>query len=165
MKRALLLLFSLHLAGCAENDMADLRDFMAKAGQGSMQKIDPLPVVQAQIDLAYDPTGLPDPFQPRSLKTSKSGGIQPDLNRPKGPLEQEPIDAMRMVGTLTRDGRLYALVRRGDGTLYRVAKGDHIGHNFGVILEVNESGMDIKEIVQDGGGDWIESKANMALQE
>lgn len=165
MKRIWLLALVL-LAGCGKDEFADLRTFLAQAGKGAQQKLEPLPPVKAQEEFSYDPGELPDPFRPRSMKPSKGGGgIQPDLNRPKGPLEQEPLDSLRMVGTLSKGGRLYALVRRPDNTLYRVATGDHIGLNFGVILSISESSMEIKEIVQDGAGDWTESKASMALQE
>lgn len=154
------------LAGCAKDEFADLRAFLAQAGQGVQQKLDPLPPVKIQEEFTYDPGELPDPFRPRSMKPSKGGsGIQPDLTRPKGPLEQDPLDGLRMVGTIAKDGRLFALVRRPDGTLYRVAKGDRLGQNFGVILDISEASIEIKEIVQDGAGDWTESKASMALQE
>lgn len=154
------------LAGCAQDEFADLRTYMATAGQGMQEKLEPLPPVKAQDDFTYDPAELPDPFRPRSMKAgSGAGGIQPDLTRPKGPLEQDPLDGLRMVGTIDKDGQLYALVQRPDGTLYRVAKGDYIGLNFGVIQSISEANIEIKEIVQDGAGDWTESKANLALQE
>ena len=165
MRRIWLLALAL-LAGCAQDEFVDLRTFLAQAGQGAQQKLEPLPAVKVQEEFSYDPGELPDPFRPRSMKPSKSGGgIQPDLTRPKGPLEQDPLDGLRMVGTLYKGGQLYALVRRPDNTLYRVAKGDHIGQNFGVILAISESSIEIKELVQDGAGDWIETKASMALQE
>lgn len=164
--RSGILLVLVLLAGCAQDEFADLRDYLAKAGQGVQQKLEPLPLVKVQQEFSYDPGELPDPFRPRSMKPAKSGGgVQPDLNRPKGPLEQDPLDGLRMVGTIAKGGQLFALVRRPDNTLYRVAKGDHIGQNFGVILSISESSMEIKEIVQDGTGDWTESKASMALQE
>jgi type IV pilus assembly protein PilP len=164
--RLIWLLALVFLAGCAKDEFADLRAFMAQAGQGAQQKLEPLPPVKAQVEFTYDPSELPDPFRPRSMKPSKSGGgIQPDLTRPKGPLEQDPLDALHMVGTIYKKGQLYALVRRPDNTLYRVAKGDHIGQNFGVIQSISDSSIEIKEIVQDGAGDWTESKASMALQE
>ena len=154
------------LAGCGKDEFADLRTFLAQAGKGAQQKLEPLPPVKAQEEFKFDPAELQDPFRSRSMKPSKGGsGIQPDLTRPKGPLEQDPLDGLRMVGTLYKGGQLYALVRRPDNTLYRVAKGDHLGQNFGVVTAISESSIEIKEIVQDGAGDWTESKASMALQE
>jgi type IV pilus assembly protein PilP len=154
------------LAGCAKDEFSDLRAFLATAGQGAQQKLEPLPAVKPQEEFKYEPNDLPDPFHPRSMKPSQGGGgVQPDLTRPKGPLEQDPLDGLRMVGTLFKGGQLYAVVKRPDNTLYRVAKGDHLGQNFGVITAISESSIEIKEIVQDGAGDWAESKATMALQE
>ena len=165
MKRIWLLALAL-LAGCAQDEFTDLRAFLAQSGQGAQQKLEPLPPVKVQEEFSYDPGELPDPFRPRSMKSGKGGGgMQPDLTRPKGPLEQDPLDSLRMVGTLSKGGRIYALVRRPDNTLYRVAKGDRIGQNYGVILSISESSIEIQETVQDGAGDWTESKASMALQE
>jgi type IV pilus assembly protein PilP len=165
MKRLLLLALVL-LAGCAKDEFSDLRTFLAQAGKGAQQKLEPLPPVKAAEVFKFDPGDLTDPFRPRGMKPSKGGsGIQPDLMRPKGPLEQDPLDGLRMDGTLSKGGQLYALVRRPDNTLYRITKGDHIGQNFGVVTSISESGVEIKEIVQDGAGDWTESKATMALQE
>lgn len=166
MKRYAWIAAAFLLAGCANDEFTDLKDFLASTGQGAKQNLEPLPPMKPVQDFTYDAANVSDPFHPRSMKASKgAGGIQPDLERPKGPLEQDPLDGMRMVGTLYKDGKLFALVRRPDSTLYRVSKGDHIGQNFGVILEITEAGLDIKEIVQDGSGDWMESKARMDLKE
>ena len=115
MKRVWLLAM-LALAGCAQDEFADLRAFLDESGKGVQQKLEPLPPVKPQEEFTYAPAELPDPFRPRSMKAGKGGGIQPDLNRPKGPLEQDPLDGLRMVGTLMKKGNLYALVRRPDGT-------------------------------------------------
>lgn len=167
MKRLAWAMLPLFLSGCANEEFSDLKEFLASTGQGAKQNLEPLPPVLQVKEFTYDPTNLQDPFRPRNMKPSKGGGggVQPDLERPKGPLEQDPLDSLRMVGTLYKGGTLYALVRRPDGTLYRVTKGHHIGQNFGAITDINETGIDIKEIIQDGGGDWMESKARMELKE
>jgi len=160
-----LLAFSL-LAGCSQDKFADLREFMAKAGTSGQKPLESLPTVKAQEIFSYEPGGTPDPFKPRSLKPAKGGGgLQPDLSRPKEALEQFPLDGLRMVGTLLKGGQLYALVRTPEGTLYRVRKGDHMGQNFGLVIGMTEASIELRETVQDGAGDWTESKATLALQE
>jgi type IV pilus assembly protein PilP len=159
------LLLPLLITGCGKDEFADLREFLATAGKGAQQGLEPLPPVVAQKEFTYDPADLTDPFHPRSMKAGKGGGIQPDLTRPKGPLEQDPLDGLRMVGTILKNNQLFALVRRPDSTLYRVSKGDHLGQNYGVVTDISDAGIDIKEIVQDGSGDWTETKARMVLQE
>lgn len=154
------------LAGCEQDEFADLRAFMAQAGTGNQQALEPLPPMKSQEMFSYEQDGLPDPFQPRSMKPAKGGGgMQPDMNRPKGPLEQFPLDALRMVGTIDKAGQLYALVRTPENTLYRVKKGDYMGLNYGLVLAIQDTGIEIRETLQDGAGDWTESRATVALQE
>lgn len=165
--RWLAILPLLALAGCARDDMSDLRQFMQEAGRDSKEQLEPLPAVKTADDFVYDPTNLVDPFRARNLRPEKAGGggLKPDFNRPKEPLELFPLDGMRMVGTLAQKGQLYALVRTPENTLYRVKKGDRIGQNFGVITSISETGIEIKEIVQDSAGDWSESTASLPVQE
>lgn len=163
---ACVVLSGLLLAGCQQDEFADLRAFMAQAGQGGQQALEPLPAMKPQDTFSYEPDGLPDPFQPRSMKPAKGGGgMQPDMNRAKGPLEQFPLDALRMVGTINKDNRLYALVRTPENTLYRVKAGDYMGMNYGLVVAVNDTSIEIRETLQDGAGDWTESSATVALQE
>jgi type IV pilus assembly protein PilP len=154
------------LAGCAQDEFADLRAQMEQAGSGTQQPLEPLPPVKPLDTFTYEPGDMLDPFKPRSMKPSKGGsGFQPDLTRPKGPLEQYPLDALRMVGTLQQKNQLYALIRTPDNTLYRVRKGDYMGLNYGLVVALSETAIELRETVQDGAGDWTETKAAMALQE
>ncbi len=156
----------LGLAGCAQDDMTDLRQFMDEAGRDSQERLEPLPQVQLAETFVYDPTGLADPFAPRNLQPARSGGgPAPDLSRPKDPLEMFPLDALRMVGTLSRQGEIYALVRTPENTLYRVKRGDRIGQNFGVVTAITDTAIEIRETVQDGVGDWTQTTATLPLQE
>ena len=155
------------LAGCAQDEFADLRAFMAQAGSGGQQALDPLPPVKPAEVIDYLPGDTPDPFKPRNLKPSKGGGaFQPDLTRPKDMLEAYPLDDLSMVGTIVRDGQISALIKvKSRGTLHRIKKGEHMGQNFGLVIAITESNIELRETVQDGVGDWTETKATMALQE
>lgn len=162
-----LLLVSLFLlAGCSQDQYSDLREFMANTGSTAQPALEPLPEVKPQTTFTYDPGDSPDPFQPRSLKQAKAGGaFQPDLNRPKGPLEQFPLDGLRMVGTISKDNQQFALVRTPVNTLFRVKKGDYMGLNFGLVIGISDVSIELRETVQDGVGDWTETKATLDLQE
>ena len=163
---ALLLSLGLGLAGCARDDTTDLRQFMEQAGRDAQERIEPLPQVKMAETFAYDPAGLADPFASRNLRPARAGGgPAPDMNRPKEPLELFPLDALHMVGTLSRQGQLYALVRTPENTLYRVKPGDRIGQNFGVITAITDTAIEIRETVQDEAGDWTEASASLPLQE
>lgn len=154
------------LAGCSQDQFSDLREFMATAGAAAQPPLESLPPVKPQEVFTYEPGDIADPFKPRSLKPAKGGGaFEPDLTRPRGPLEQFPLDSLRMVGTMGKGGQMYALVKTAQNTLFRVKKGDYLGLNFGLVIGITDSSIELRETVQDGVGDWTETKAVLALQE
>ena len=69
-----------------------------------------------------------------------------------------------MVGSLINIGKPVALVRV-DNLLYQVRVGNYLGQNYGRITKISESGLTLREIVQDAAGEWIERTATLQLQE
>ncbi|HQZ44630.1 MAG TPA: pilus assembly protein PilP, partial [Usitatibacteraceae bacterium] len=114
----------------------------------------------------YEGFDLPDPFKPRKINSKEggAGGIAPDLNRRKEPLEAYPLEQLKMVGTLEQGKEMFAIVR-ADKTLYRVKKGNYMGQNFGLITDVTDADIKLKEIVQDSAGDWAERQSVLPLLE
>lgn len=166
MKRLILPAALLVLAGCSsEGD--ELRAFVRDSEKGLPRKIDPLPAVKPFEPFTYEGFDLPDPFKPRKLTAPKDGaggGLAPDLNRRKEPLEAFPLEQLKMVGTLQQGNDVYALVR-AEKTLYRVKKGNYMGQNFGLITDVTDTEIKLKEIVQDSAGDWAERQSVLPLLE
>jgi len=54
---------------------------------------------------------------------------------------------------------------RAEKTLYRVKKGNYLGQNFGLITEITDTEVKLKEIVQDTAGDWTERQSVLPLLE
>mgnify|MGYP001580331928 CR=1 FL=1 len=105
---------------------------------------------------------------PRKAETRSAGtgGInQPDRDRPKEALEEFPLENLKMVGYLFQNKVGYAVLRAPDGKLHRVKAGNHIGLNFGLIKEVNDTGVIVKEMVQDSTGDWAERLSTLQFME
>ena len=167
MKRILVpLALSTVVAGCS-SELDELKTFVRESEKGLPRRIEPLPAVKPFEPFTYEGFDLPDPFQPRKLappKEGAGGGIAPDLNRRKEPLAAFPLEQLKMVGTLSQAGETYALVR-ADKTLYRVKKGNYMGQNFGLITQVTETDIKLKEIVQDSAGDWAERQSVLPLLE
>ena len=167
MKRLLVpLALTTVVAGCS-SELDELKTFVRDSEKGLPRRIEPLPAVKPFEPFTYEGFDLPDPFQPRKLappKEGAGGGIAPDLNRRKEPLEAFPLEQLKMVGTLSQGGEVYALVR-ADKTLYRVKKGNYMGQNFGLITQVTEQDIKLKEIVQDSAGDWAERQSVLPLLE
>jgi type IV pilus assembly protein PilP len=166
MKRLLLPVALVVLGGCS-SEIDELKQFVRESDKGLPRRIEPLPAVKPFEPFTYEGFDLPDPFKPRKLAAPKEGaggGIAPDLNRRKEPLEAFPLEQLKMVGTLSQANDTFALVR-ADKTLYRVKKGNYMGQNFGLITDVTEGEIKLKEIVQDSAGDWAERQSVLPLLE
>lgn len=156
------LLVSMLLIGCGGDELHDLRDFVKNAEVDLRGKIPPAPAIKLYEPFIYhNEANLPDPFRPRKRLGGHRGANEPDFNRPKETLEEFPLESLKMVGYLQQNKTGYAVVRTTDGMLYRVKVGNHIGTNFGLILAVSEKEVKIREMVQDGTGDWSERFASL----
>ena len=157
------------LAGClGGSSLDDLRDFMKDVKGRPGGTIEPLPEFAAYEPFAYGAVGLRNPFEapvkvrPRVLgSTGKE--VKPDLTRPKQYLEQFNVIDLKMVGTLNRPGEFYGLVREPTGGVHRVQIGDYVGQNYGKITGINETQVELTEIITDGVGGWLERNRTMRL--
>ena len=167
MRRVAISLVSLLLAACAGGDHQDLKQWMRDQAQDIKGKIPPLPEVKPYEAVAYDVGNLIDPFKPSKIgpeqKKSGGGGLQPDMDRPREPLEAYPLESLKYVGVMTKKAASYAIIFV-DGALYQVRAGNYMGQNFGVITKITDSEVTLKELVQDSAGDWIERESTLLLQ-
>lgn len=161
------LVLSALLIGCDNQEGDDLDQFMRDAANDMHPRIEPLPEVKPYIPLQYNADGvLQDPFEPRKAKAKGAGTIQPDLNRPKEPLEAYPLESMKFVGLLEKKKLSFGLIEIPDKTVQQIKVGNYIGQNFGRVYAIRENGIDIKEIVQDEvTGDWVERQTSLDLKE
>ena len=166
MKRALIIAGAavLALAGCGGESHQDLRAWMAEQGKGSKEKIEQPPRMRPYEPFVYNAFDLPDPFKPRKIEPTKGASkLAPDLTRRKEPLEAYPLESLNMVGTLEKGRAVYALVRTPDRDLYQVRQGNYVGQNYGVVVGVTDGEIRLKELVQDGAGDWTERSSTLQL--
>lgn len=158
------------LAGCAR-DMSDLEDYVAEINSRPSIRIAPLPQVQPYETFIYDAHDARAPFtpddagRPESVATAGGDGLQPDTNRNREFLEEFPLDTLRMVGTLELRDDLWALIRAQDGSVHRVRTGNYLGQNHGRITAIQETRIELTEIIPDGMGRWMERSASIRLAE
>ena len=161
---SLLLLAS--LAGC-DRGMTDLEEYVISVKSKKSSNIEPIPEVHAFTPFLYEPAERRDPFLPLEFAVQGapivSNGVRPDVTRNREPLEEFPLDALRMVGTLQAQGTMFALVRGGDGIVHRITIGNHMGQQFGKITGISEQEVQIVEIVSDGFGGYMEQPNQLAL--
>jgi type IV pilus assembly protein PilP len=164
-RKVFILLLGFLLVACSE-EFQDIKDFIKESDKGLRGRVEPLPEVKPYEPFIYSAFDLPDPFKPRKTEAVKGAGVgtlQPDLNRRKEVLEAYPLENLRMVGTLERSKVIYALIKSPDNNLYRVKTGNYMGQNFGLITDVTESTLKLKELIQDGAGDWAERESSLQL--
>jgi type IV pilus assembly protein PilP len=160
---------ALLLGACGGEEQSELRQELAAMTKDLRGRVDPLPQVKSFEPVPYKGESMVDPFVPGRIVVTQAsaggggGGVQPDLNRPKEPLEAFPMESIQMVGTLSQNQDMYALVRAG-ASLFRVKKGNYVGPNFGVITGIDENQISVKEVVQDSGGDWVERSTSLQMQ-
>ncbi len=160
-------LLTLVLVACGGNDGDDLDQYMRDAAKDVVPKIKPLPEVKPYLALQYNADGLLiDPFRARKAVSSNLSVLQPNLNRPKEPMEAYPLESLKYVGLLSKRKLTYALLKTPDNAVQQVKLGNYVGQNFGRVTQVTDSEVVLKEIVQDDlSGDWVERTSTLALQE
>ena len=158
------------LAGCEGGEHRQLQQELNEMTKDVRGRVDPLPQVRPYEPVPYTAESQIDPFRAERIDVAKTGlassssKLAPDPNRPKEPLEAFPLESIQMLGTITQAKETFALVKAGPN-LYRVKKGNYMGQNFGVITEIDEAQVSLKELVQDAAGDWVERSSALQLVE
>ena len=158
------------LTACGGEEHGDLRQELNQLTKDVRGKVAPLPQVKPYEPVPYTAETEVDPFRPERIDVAKAGiavvasKFAPDPNRPKEPLEAFPLESIQMLGTITQSRQTFALVKAGPN-LYRVKKGNYLGQNFGVITAIDEAQIELKELVQDAGGEWTERATALQLVE
>jgi type IV pilus assembly protein PilP len=170
MRAILVLVAAIMLSGCFGEEFGDLKAELKEKTKDLRGKIDPLPVVKPYEPVPYQAFDQADPFSTAKIElvtksaSSGGGGLKPDFNRPKEPLEAYPLESLKMVGVLQQRKASFALIKADVG-LYRVKVGNYMGQNFGLITSITESQVQLRELIQDPAGDWTERQSTLQLQE
>lgn len=163
---------SLLLTGCS-HDMSDLRNYIDEVKARKSSTIDPIPQMRPYEPFSYSQTGERSPFEPIgqdesstvSATTVPPNTLRPDLTRNREPLEEFPLDGIRLRGTLEIRQQIFALLSAPDGIVHRATYGDHMGQNFGKIVGISDAQVQLEEIVPDGLGGYVKRTALVSLSE
>jgi len=160
------------LSGCADEDVSDLTQYIAEVKARPKGAIEPLPEIKVVEPYVFKPEGLRDPFkalekpeESEGVQVTIGNGIKPDLTRRKEELEAFPLNALKMVGTVVMNAKLWGLVKADDGTIHRVKEGNYMGKDYGKIIHIVSDKIELMEIVPDQPGKWREQQASLALTE
>lgn len=159
------------LTACSSSDeFADIRAFMAEIEQKPKGQIAPLPEFEAYQPFTYGASNRRSPFEPPvivpplSEEQKKNVGVKPPVDHVKQYLERFNLASLSMVGTLQQDNSTWALIEDPNGGVHRVQVGDFMGSSWGKIESINDTRIDITEIVSDGSGGWLRRPRTVKLK-
>lgn len=174
MHRALWILVAAVLAGCSAEPDGDLQEWVQAERTSAKPRITPLTEPKQFMPQEYKVGQGVDPFSMTKLtlalrretaqSTAGTSLIAPEQSRRKEELESFPLDTMTMMGSLDRQGQKTALLRV-EKLLYQVRAGQYLGQNYGRIMQVTENSIQLRELIQDASGDWVEKMTTLDLQE
>ncbi|GAB4393144.1 MAG: pilus assembly protein PilP [Gammaproteobacteria bacterium] len=155
-------------AGCGSSDeLAELNRYVRDVKERKPAKIEPAPSFKQYPKYTYPQEERRNPFaatKPTQLATNTNNDTQPDLQRPKEPLEIFPLDALKMVGTLIEGEKVWALITTPDGNVVRVTVGNYLGKNYGHVDLITTKQIELTETLPDGDG-WRKQKNSIILVE
>ncbi|PID46226.1 MAG: pilus assembly protein PilP [Proteobacteria bacterium] len=161
-------LFSSQLLTACVQDTSDLDAYFEEHRSKQARAIKPIPEVKPYLRYVY-PQNEKDPFDVSMLLPNDvpvvDTGVKVDTTRVKEFLEGFPLDSLRMVGTVKKDNHLWALIKIPDGGVQSVKKGNYLGHNYGKILGISETEIQLSETVSNGLGGYKERENKIILNQ
>jgi type IV pilus assembly protein PilP len=169
-----MIVISAALMGCGASSEDELRQWLTEQRNQTHPRVAPIPEPKQFKPESYAQAASVEPFSKEKLAqalkrdsaqtSSNVALISPELARRKEALEGFPLDAVTMVGSLTKEGRPVALIKV-DNLLYQVKPGNYLGQNYGRVMKISETEITLREIVQDAVGEWVERPSTLQLQE
>ena len=159
------------LAGCGDGGVQEIKQWMTEVRQQARVSIPKLSEPKKFTPFIYGGKDTVDPYNPSKLavafaklQSKSNSALKPDLERRREVLESFPLDTVKMVGTLQKPGLSYVLLQV-DKSVFQAKVGNYVGQNLGMITNITDTAVELKEIVQDASGDWVERQAKLELQE
>ena len=158
------------LAACGDGGIPEVRQWMDETRRQTRVVVPKLTEPKKFTPFTYGGKNAADPYSPakfvNAMATPAAQGnrFQPNLDRRREPLEAFPLDSLKMVGTLRKQGASFALVQ-AEHTIFQAKIGTYLGQNYGQVTRITDSEVELKETVQDAAGEWVERTAKLELQE
>ena len=174
MKRLMLVALCASLGGCFGGDHEDLKQWMAENTKDLRGNVKKLPEVTPYEPVPYEGEGMLDPFKSSKIEpdskykqgSGKGGAFQPDFDARElrnSLLEKYPIESLKMIGYLNVNKTPMAVLQVED-KVKQVKLGDYIGLDFGMVTQITDTEIGLRELIQDSAGEWNERKSSIYLQ-
>jgi type IV pilus assembly protein PilP len=163
----LMCLASFALIGC-ESQIDEVNLKMAEIRSQPPLPIDPTPSFDPAPVFPYSAFELRSPFMQNSLATElrlmAGKRVYPNLSRTPQPLESYSLESLSMKGSLKNSaGQIVALIQTPDRDVERVQVGSYMGSNFGRVVKITPTQIDLIEIIPDGRDGYVERPRSLVL--
>lgn len=160
------------LGACLGGRPDRVQQKMQKIREEKAQPITQPPVFELIKSFDYGAMPLRSPFMPPSLmerlaqEAVRGDTVVPDEDRPPEQLELFELEQLVMRGIIEEPtGDRYALVEDPTGTLFPARVGNHMGKNYGRIVEITPRQVNLIEIVPDGANGFVERPKTLLAPE
>ncbi len=162
------MLLCLLLGACGADEHSDIKEWMAEESKGIKSNVQtPPPLITPPI-VSYAAKALESPFSAEKVRSKEGAGVNdrsgPAAGRMPEYLEGFPLEAMRLIGTVSYRDMMYAIIQTPEKPKH-VTVGNYIGPNYGKIVEITKSQMKISETVKDANDLWVQREKILYLQQ
>lgn len=165
------LAWPLLLSGCADAQLGGLAQQLEQIRQApGVQKPLVVPHVPEYQPVAYVHGDKRSPFLAPEAVASLSVPTQtvnyelaPDTSREKEPLERFSLQELQLVGMLKMNDRQRALIRTPEGDVMSVSEGNYIGPDYGRIVRIDDTHIDINERIFNQTSGWQIRDVTLAI--
>lgn len=170
MNKIFIAVAALGLAACSNQD--NLEAWMEESTRDIKVSIDPIPQMTPYEPVTYDVASLLDPFNNAKIvpvgrgRPRTGGSLEPDYEARElrnNIMERYSLESMNMIGVLNLNNQIMAAILV-DGLVRQVKLGDYIGVDFGVVTQITDNEVTIKEVVEDRNDEWVERINTLKLQ-
>ena len=168
------LFLSMVLTACGFSTTDELNAWLAS--ERKLHSPASLPITAPRVfeAEAYELAGQIDPFSSNRLPgdqtvshsapitVKKDATYDLELAGERRDLEKVSLDAVEFKGTLSQDGAPVALVW-ANRELHQVRIGDYLGPNRGKVLQISAQEILLRELLQDGSGQWAPKTTVLTL--
>jgi len=151
------------LAACSGAEHEDLRQWMDENSRDLRGQVAAVPEVTPYEPIPYEVDGEVDPFRVSKIEpdskfrqgAGKGGQFQPDFEARElrnSVLEKYPLESLSMIGHMNINNRPMAVIKYEDN-VRQVKVGDYVGLDFGMVTDIAENELKLRELIQDSAGE------------
>ncbi len=152
------------LSACGSGE-DELRQWMQQTRSTRPPPPAALPDSKPYAASEYTALSGPEPFSQRKIgELNRVLSDSPDGARKREALEEYPLENFQLYGVLKKGGQTHGVVSV-DGKTHQVRVGQYLGQSYGRIVRITENEMVLRELVQEGAGEWKERMSTLKMQE